>query len=204
MKKLLLFIVVSVAMIACSVPIESIANIEEAAGNENCAYVCAKQYALQAKNEGLPRVELVLKAFAKAQLFHKDMLIELIEKKPNKYVESLEQCPCQGDSTIVNLYRLLANTQYDFYNLYPEFIDKAKSDEFERAVKGLEQIMEVNISEIAIFESIIDFLSNHKSDDMLPEAWNVCHKCGKVIEGKIVVGQKCKLCSHNEFSQFSL
>lgn len=104
-----------------------------------------------------------------------------------------------ADPTINNLYKAATSEQYDYYNLYPEFIEVAKDEKVGKAKRLLTKINAAEENLAVHLLNAIAVLERDGSDSQLAAQWMVCRECGQVIQGDSVELSQCDKCKNKTF-----
>lgn len=198
MKKIVFLIASLIAFYACSTPKATINNLAEAAKTERRSAVCCEKFAEKAHAENFQCTANLLKALAKSQEIQQKRFAELVDKK-NESIDYSGIPDCKVDSTTVNLYRLLADFQYEYYNMYPEYVEVAEKEGYRKAKKEFENVINISKNHVELTSQLIDSIVNGNSDNFLGQSWYVCNECGLVGKDEPKPKQKCSNCKNDSF-----
>lgn len=204
LKKFVIYLGLSLAMVGCANPNLTLTNLHEAVRGESHGEICCYQYAIRAENDSLFKSSLLLNVIGKSQQIHKNLFTDLLKKHGVDYSDSIVISKYEVDSTIVNLYRLLADNQYEFYNLYPEFSENAKKEGDRKAKKCFRQVMDASENQLKTIQILIDSISKTGSDNFLSDSWHVCQECGNIVSGDVQPKEKCQICKCQQFISYNL
>jgi len=155
------------------------ANLTEAyrfeSNNSQIFDACARQ----AADEGLPSIALFFKAIAKTSSIHAGNLKKVlspmgIQVAPIKQVIILKTPEIHLDEALKSV-RVQAGIKYT------EYIDQAKADGEESAVKVLQWTKETEQQSLEIYLKVINALRNDTRNS-LPDGYWICPKCGNLYD----------------------
>lgn len=165
----------------------------EKSGQENCNI-----YAARAAKDSMNSVATMFKAIAKSQEIHKNSFLAMIIQEELS-LDTTYMATYTIDSTLVNMYRVLANSQYEHYNMYPEFIDLAEKEGSRRIKNLFTSAMNATKGIVKSMQAAIDSVVSNGHDKSVSCVWSVCHTCGNV-EPKVKSGsEKCDICKKSSF-----
>lgn len=204
LKRIVAYISLILVASGCANPKMTTGNLHEAVKAEQHGEICCHQYAIKAGKDSLFKASLLLNAMGKSQQIHKEFFIDLLKDHDTYVTDSSIVSKYETDSTIINLYRLLADSQYEFYNLYPEFVEVAQKEGSRKVRKGLELVMSASENQLKIIQTLIDSISKTGSDDFLSNSWYVCQECGNIEPGEAKPKEKCQICKSQQFTAYKL
>ncbi len=155
------------------------ANLTEAYRFESNNSQIFDAYARQAVDEGSPSIALFFKAIAKTSSIHAGNLKKVlspmgVQVAPIKQVIILKTPEIHLDEALKSV-RIQAGVKY------AEYIDQAKVDGEESAVKALRWIKETEQQSLEIYLTVINALRNNTRNS-LPDCYWICPKCGNLYD----------------------
>ncbi|MEE9555062.1 MAG: rubrerythrin family protein [candidate division Zixibacteria bacterium] len=147
-------------------------NLKEAFAGESQAYMSYHAYARAAEKEGHKQIARLFRAVAEAEKIH-----------------ALAHFGVMGKSTTTdkNLEAAIEGETYEFTQMYPAFIDKAKSESNKRAQVSFGNASEVEKIHSVLYKEALDNLGKNEET-----FYYVCPICGNTHAGD--VPGKCDIC----------
>lgn len=133
-------------------------------------------YAVQAEKEGFTNVARIMRAIAEAETIHAHKHLEVAGKI---------------GSTQENLDDAIAGEQYEYTTMYPEFIEDAKAENQQKALKSFEFANEAEKVHGKTFSIMKEVVAQGK--DMEEAEINLCPVCGWVGVGE--PPERCPICN---------
>ncbi len=133
-------------------------------------------FSQKAEKEGYKNIARLFKAIAEAETIHALKHLEVAGKV---------------GSTLENLQTAMEGEHYEFTTMYPEFIEQAKKDNQEKALKSFEFANEAEKVHGKTYEYLKALVENGK--DMEDKDINLCPICGWVGAGE--APERCPICN---------
>lgn len=150
-------------------------NLQAAFAGESQANRKYLAFSKKAEEEGLKGVAKLFKAAADAETVHAHNHLEVLGG-------------IKG--TLENLKSAYSGEHYEFTEMYPEFLDKAKEEKDNKAKMSFHWANEVEKVHGELYQSAIDALEAGKD---FPETnYYICEKCGYTVGGE--APDKCPVC----------
>lgn len=150
-------------------------NLEDAFSGESQARNKYAFYAEKAEEEGKPGVAKLFRAASHAERVHAKNHLQALGK-----INSTEE----------NLEDAAEGERYEHEEMYPEFIDEAKEDDDQEALKTFNYANEVEKKHEGFYKKAFEEL--RESGDLEEKDWYVCEVCGNTFEGE--APEKCPIC----------
>jgi len=93
-------------------------------------------------------------------------------------------------STRENLEMAIAGEHYEFNEMYPDFIERAKTEGDDSAARSFELAGKVEKIHHGLFQQALQSLTSGGSPDEVP--YFVCQVCGNTVEGE--APERCPIC----------
>jgi rubrerythrin len=150
-------------------------NLREAFAGESQANRKYLFFAEKADESGLKQVARLFRAAAEAETVHaRNHLKVLGEIKSDKE----------------NLAAAVGGEQYEFTDMYPEFIKQARAEGNSRAERSFDMANKVEQVHHKLFEQALGSLGTVESSGDTP--YYVCQVCGNTFEGE--APERCPIC----------
>ena len=151
---------------------ETADNLKEAFAGESQAYISYHAYAIAAEKEGHKQIARLFRAVAEAEKIH-----------------ALAHFAVMGKSTTAdnNLKAAIEGETYEFTQMYPAFIDRAKSESNKRAEKSFGNASAVEKIHSELYKEALDNLGKNEETH-----YYVCSICGNTHAGD--APDKCGIC----------
>jgi rubrerythrin len=170
---------------------QTIENLKAALQGETTASAKYAAFAAKATEEKLPQIAALFNATSKSESIHaanhKKVLEEMgekIEVKPEAF---------DVKTTKENLEAAYAGEKHEVEAMYQGFIDQAKADNAEKAVKSFSYAFETEKKHMTLYKAASDALAANKVKTLASEYF-VCPKCGFTYNSKDVEDE-CEICS---------
>jgi rubrerythrin len=150
-------------------------NLQEAFGGESKANRRYLFFAEKAEREGHPQIARLFRAVAEAETVH-----------ARNHFNAMDGV----GSTKENVLAAATGEHYEFTRMYPPFIDDAKRENNERAIRSFEYANEVEQVHHGFFEEALDALK--AGQQLKDEPYFVCQVCGNTVAGE--APEKCPIC----------
>ncbi len=191
----LIFVLAIASLIAFSgcdrpKPIKTIQNLKDGIIGETTASKKYEAFATKAREEGYDTIARLFDAASKAEAIHaanhKKVLDEL--------GESMEDFTPEFEvfTTAENLQAAIMGESYEVSTMYPKFLDEAKTENVEKAVKSFTWAFDTEKKHNTFYTAALAAI-NSGSEKELPAGYAVCPTCGNTydIAG---VDAKCAFC----------
>jgi len=151
-------------------------NMMEAFGGESQANRRYLAYASKAREDGYPHIARLFRAIAESETIH-----------------ALNHLTAAGEvkSTMENLEAALKGETQEFTSMYPMFMDQAKRDADNDALKTFFYANEAEKVHGSFYEKALNSLKGGK--DPVMDDLHICTVCGYTVEG--YPPDKCPVCS---------
>jgi rubrerythrin len=150
-------------------------NLQEAFGGESKANRRYLFFAEKADREGYPQIARLFRAVAEAETVH-----------ARNHFNAMDGV----GSTKENVLAAATGEHYEFTRMYPPFIDDAKRENNERAIRSFEYANEVEQVHHGFFEEALEALK--AGQQLKDEPYFVCQVCGNTVSGE--APEKCPIC----------
>ena len=147
-------------------------NLKEAFAGESQANRKYLAFAKKAEEEGYPQVARLFRAAAEAETIHAHNHLNVIG---------------EVKSTRENLQAAYEGEHQEFTSMYPTFIEQAKKDGNNEALKTFHWANEVEKVHGNLYKKAIDSLKSLKGT-----SYYVCQRCGYTAEGN--APEQCPVC----------
>ncbi len=155
----------------------TIDNLMAAYNGESNASARYQAFGKKAETEGYLKVASLFKATSKSEEIHARNHAEVIKKMGYEPKATLEQV--KVGSTRENLEAALKGETYEKDTMYPQFIDKAKSDNNKAAVRTFKFAQGVEENHAKLYASALQNLDAWKVGGVV---FSVCNVCGNTVE----------------------
>lgn len=169
---------------------KTIDNLKSAFKGESTASAKYAAYAEQAKKEGLIQIAAMFQATSKAEAIHASNHKAVLEKMGQK--PGVVKPEFTVKSTKENLDDALKGETYEISSMYPGFIDAAKAENANDAVKSFRWAMDTEKKHQAMYSNGIKAITD-KTAASLPGLYWVCPKCGNTFD-VATPEAKCSFC----------
>ncbi|MCX7831627.1 MAG: rubrerythrin family protein [Actinobacteria bacterium] len=150
-------------------------NLEEAFSGESKASRSYFAFSEKASQEGFKNLSRLFKAAAYSETIHARNHLKALGKV---------------GSSVENLKSAVSGEAYEVAEMYPAFIDIAKNEGIEDAVKTFEWAYETEKAHKEYFEEALNKIENNT--DLPDEEIAVCRGCGYTMTGDIP--DNCPIC----------
>lgn len=158
---------------------QTIKNMWEAFAGESQANRRYLLFAKKAADEGLPNIARLFRAVAESETIH-----------ANNHLEALKGVK----STAENLESALTGEADEFTSIYPMFMDQAKRDANNEALKSFFWANEAEKTHGRFYERALDV--NKQGEDLALKELHICSICGYTVEG--APPDKCPTCGQSK------
>ena len=150
-------------------------NLEEAFAGESQASRRYLFFAEKAESEGHPQIARLFRAAAGAETVHARNHLEVMGGI---------------GSTAENLKGAISGENYEFTEMYPAFIEQAKSEGNERAEITFDRANKVEKVHHGLYQKALEALEAGK--ELKAEPYFVCPVCGYTVGGE--APERCPIC----------
>jgi rubrerythrin len=150
-------------------------NLQEAFGGESMANRRYTFFAEKAEKEGHPGVARLFRAAAEAETVH-----------ARNHLMAMDAIGTTKD----NLTAASIGEHQEFTRMYPPFIEKAKEERNERAVRTFDLANKVEKIHHALYEEALEAVKGGKKVE--EKTYYVCQVCGNTVMGS--APDKCPVC----------
>ena len=150
-------------------------NLQQAFGGESMANRRYMFFAEKAEKEGYPGVARLFRAAAEAETVH-----------ARNHLMAMDAI----GSTKDNLTAASIGEHQEFTRMYPPFIEKAKEERNERAVRTFDYANQVEQIHHALYEAALEAVKGGKQVE--EKTYYVCQVCGNTVTGS--PPDKCPIC----------
>jgi rubrerythrin len=170
---------------------QTIENLKAALQGETTASAKYEAFAAKAKEEKLPQIAALLSAASKSEGIHAANHKKVLEEMG----ETVNVTPEAFDvkTTKENLEAAYNGEKHEVDAMYQGFIDQAKADKAEKAIKSFSYAFETEKKHMTLYKAASDALAANKVKTLASEYF-VCPKCGFTYTGKDVEDE-CEICS---------
>ena len=154
---------------------KTIENLMNAFAGESQANRKYLAFAAKAEKEGFKNVARFFRAVAEAETIHALKHLEVAGKIGN---------------TLENLAEAAEGEHYEFTSMYPGFIETAREEEQDKALKSFEYANEAEKVHGKNYENLKDMVEKGKDDEEMEI--NLCPVCGWVGRGD--APERCPIC----------
>jgi rubrerythrin len=191
-SRLVLFTLALGMLISCKPnPVNTIENLKAAYNGESTASAKYAAFAERATAEGFDTVAVMFLATSKAEAIHAGNHLKTLEKLGVKL-----DGPQIGSITILttkeNLADAIKGETYEIETMYPGFIETAKKEKGNDAVKSFTWAVDTEKKHAAFYKAALEAL-NGGGEKSLPSVWFVCPVCGNTYDAN-TVATACDFC----------
>jgi rubrerythrin len=168
-------------------PKSTLEGLQMAYDGESNASAKYLAFAKKADAEGYGRVASLFRAASVAEGIHAAghaKVIAALGGKPNADIKKAEV-----KSTKENLQAAIAGETYEFTEMYPVFIAKAREEQKRDAVRSFNRAMNVEKAHAKLYQEALDNLSSWKGPN---QEFFVCSVCGNTVA--VIDFEKCPVC----------
>jgi rubrerythrin len=160
-------------------------NLEAAFTGESKASRLYHAFSERAEAEGFKNVARLFKAASFSETIH-----------ARNHLKALGEIGSTSD----NLQKAISGEAYEIAEMYPAFIDIAKNEGINDAVRTLEWAYETEKAHKEYFEEALNAIKD--GNDLAEEPIAVCNGCGYTMVGEIP--DRCPICGapRNNFTEF--
>ena len=158
---------------------QTIKNVWEAFAGESQANRRYLAFAKKAADEGFPNIARLFRAVAESETIH-----------ANNHLQALKGVK----STAENLESALRGEADEYTSMYPMFMDQAKRDANNDALKSFFWANEAEKTHARFYERALDV--NKKGEDLELKDLHICSVCGYTVEGD--PPEKCPTCGQGK------
>ncbi len=162
-------------------------NLVAAFNGESNAHARYVQFALKADEEGCPKIANLFRAAARAEEIHAKNHEKVIEKMGGKAVADIKAPDVK--STKENLETALKGESYERDEMYPKFIDQAKTEANAKAMRTFNFALAAEKDHAELYKEAIDKPDEGKNPAPM---YYVCPVCGRTVSK--LTGDKCPVC----------
>ncbi|MBM4326517.1 MAG: rubrerythrin family protein [Deltaproteobacteria bacterium] len=155
---------------------ESEKNLKAAFAGESQANRKYLAFAKKADADGFPGVARLFRAAAAAETVHAHNHLGVLGGIK---------------ATLENLKEAFGGEHYEFTNMYPDFVAKAKEENQGKALQSFHWANEVEKVHGGLYQEAIKSVEGGK--DIAVNDWYICERCGYTIAG--APPDKCPVCS---------
>ncbi|MCX6281568.1 MAG: ferritin-like domain-containing protein [Bacteroidetes bacterium] len=179
---------------------KTIDNLKSAFKGESTASAKYAAFAEQARKEGFIPIAVMFGATSKAEAVHALNHKAVIEKLGGKVDQFTPQFIVK--TTKENLEEAIKGENYEMTTMYPGFIQTAKDENANDAVKSFRWAMETEKKHFQIYTNALNALTRNDVKS-LPKVYWVCPKCGNTYD-QAKPEDKCAFCytSRDKFIKF--
>jgi len=150
-------------------------NLEAAFAGESQANRKYLFFAEKANEEGYPQIARLFRAAAEAETVH-----------AKNHLNTLGGITSTAD----NLKVAINGENYEFTQMYPEFIKQAEAEGNQQAITSFDLANKVERVHYRLYERALKSLGG--GEDLKDEPYFVCQRCGYSVEGE--APEKCPIC----------
>ncbi len=155
------------------------ANLTEAYRFESGNNVLFAAYAVDADKEGYPKVAAFFRAISKTASIHADNFEKVLSRMGVTVTPSTPAIIVKPSQ--MNIEDAMKEVRIEAGIKYAEYLDQAKTDGENNAVKALRWAKETEQKSLQLFVNIADALSKENTNS-LPAFYLVCPKCGNLYD----------------------
>lgn len=168
----------------------TVENLKAAIIGETTASAKYAAFAKKAKEEGFNNVAALFNAASKAEEIHATNHTKVLEgmgEKMDAFTPEFEV-----KTTAENLQVAIDGETHEFTSMYPEYIETAKAEGNDKAVKSFTWAMDTEKKHEQFYQKALTAV-NAKSDKELAKEYFVCPVCGNTYEAGNVE-KECGFC----------
>ncbi len=170
-------------------PVEktTLENLQAAFNGESNAHARYLAFAKKADEEGYGKAASLFRAVARAERIHFERYAKIIKKMGATPAATIE--PPVVKSMAENFQAAFDGETYEYTQMYPEFVTKARMDKNENAADAFEDAEKAEAAHAGLYKEALGNLNAWKGKS---KKFEVCTFCGNVVEK--VNFKKCPLC----------
>jgi rubrerythrin len=192
LAKLVTFAFAVAIIFGCtSKPVKTIENLKAAYNGESTASTKYASFAAKAKAEGYDTIAVMFEATSKSESIHAANHLKVLEKLGVK-IDAPHIGQFEVKSTAENLEDAIKGEGYEIDTMYPGFIDEAKAENSNDAVKSFTWAINTEKKHKAFYQNALDAI-NAGGEIGLPVSWEVCPVCGNTYDAA-AVPEACDFC----------
>jgi rubrerythrin len=170
---------------------QTVENLKAALQGETTASAKYAAFAAKATEEKLPQIAALFNATSKSESIHAANHKKVLEEMGEKVEVTPETFEVK--TTKENLEAAYNGEKHEVEAMYQGFIDQAKVDKAEKAVKSFSYAFETEKKHMTLYKAASDALAANKVKTLAAEYF-VCPKCGFTYT-KTDVEDECEICS---------
>ncbi|MEI6851901.1 MAG: ferritin family protein [Bacteroidota bacterium] len=178
----------------------TVANLKAALQGETTASAKYAAFAAKAREEGFTQIGVLFDATSKSESIHAANHAKVLETM-GIHMSAIVAQPFEVKTTKENLEAAYAGEKHEVEAMYQGFIDQAKAETNDDAVKSFSFAMETEKKHMELYKTTIDALAANKVKT-LPTEYFVCPKCGFTYSNKDEEDE-CEICSTPKEKFFS-
>lgn len=152
-------------------------NLKAAFAGESQANRKYTAFSRKAEQEGYNQIAKLFRAAAEGETVH-----ALNHFRVMNGVKTTEE----------NLQEAIKGEHYEFTEMYPEFLDKAKQEKVKAAMEVFEEAKKVEVIHHKAYTQALETIK--KGKDLEEKEYWVCQHCGNLMTGK--TPEQCPICGH--------
>lgn len=168
----------------------TVANLKYAIRGETKASRMYAAFAKKAEEEGYSKIATLFRATSKSEEIHGANHTKVLEGMGEKMEDFTPEFEVK--TTKENLEAAIGGETEEFTNMYPGFIDKAKEEGNNAAVRTFNGANETEKRHAVLFDAALKAL-NEKTEGDLPMSYLVCTICGNTYDAT-KADDKCAIC----------
>lgn len=165
-------------------------NLINAFGGESQAHMRYLHFANQAEKENFKNLARLFRAIARAEYIHAGDHYKELAHLDGGFVANSMAAFGPGDSK-KNLRLSIAGETFEIEEMYPAYLEVAKFQKEEGAVRSFEWSYSTEKMHKQLFEKALNAVNS--GNDVKLGAVQVCEVCGYTVEGE--APDKCPLCN---------
>jgi len=150
-------------------------NLKDAFAGESQANRKYTIFAEKAEEEGQPRIARLFRAAADAEAVH-----------ARNHLKAMQGI----NTTTQNLAEAIGGENYEFTEMYPQFIKQAEEDCENEAATSFKMANKVEQIHHGLYKAALEALEKDESKELKP--FYVCQYCGNTVEGE--APDRCPVC----------
>lgn len=168
----------------------TIENLKTALNGETTASAKYAAYAVKAKEEKLTQIAAMFMAASRSEAIHAANHQKVLTEMG--VTQDAKTDTFTVKTTLENLETALKGETYEVDNMYPGFVQQAKTDQADKASKSFNWAADSEKKHMAYYSAAIGALKTKKTGG-LPVEYYVCPKCGYTYNNEDVA-ESCELC----------